>query len=370
MTIGVPNRMKRQLIFENGTSFIGDAFGADAECIADIVVNTAMVGYQEILTDPATTGQMLLMTYPLIGNYGLTGEDNESFPSLSALIVREYNNNPTNYRYARTLGDVMQDYGIPGLSGVDTRQIARMLRRCGPMRALLTTVERPIEEGILEIKAIHRPRDLVKRVSCKRVWFSRTANHRHNIVVLDLGVKRSTIGHLNQRGCNVTIVPYHTNALEVLALRPDGLLLPDGPGEAVDVPEALELVRALSGKVPMLGISLGLQIIALANGARIIPLQHPHHGGNHPVRDVFTGRVETTTQYHAMTVDSLQNTGLSISHINLIDRSVEGLANEERHILSAQFNPESVPGPRDSSDLFDQFIELVEKAKREAKTHA
>jgi len=365
--------MKRQLLFENGTSFIGDAFGADAECAAEVVHNTAMVGYQELLTDPAAMGHIVLMTYPLIGNYGLTDEDDESrAPRLSALIVREYNNSPTNYRYTKTLGDVMRDYGIPGLSGVDTRQIARMLLREGPMRALLTGAERGPEEGLRMLREAPKETGLVQRISCKRPWFHRTPNFRYNVAVLDLGVKRSVIQHLGQRGCNVTVVPCDTCAADVMAFSPDGLLLPDGPGGAEEIPEALALVRALQGKVPLLGIGLGHQAAALANGARTVPLAHPHRGGNHPVRGVLTNRVEITAQNHAAAVapDSLPGTGLSISHKNLLDASVEGLANSALRVMTAQFNPESAPGPRDSSDLFDQFIAAMERAKEGGEAHA
>ena len=365
--------MKRQLLFENGTSFIGDAFGADAECAAEVVHNTAMVGYQELLTDPAAMGHIVLMTYPLIGNYGLTDEDDESrAPRLSALIVREYNNSPTNYRSTKTLGDVMQDYGIPGLSGVDTRQIARMLLREGPMRALLAGQERGLEEGLRVLRDTPGQKGLVKRISCKRPSFHRTPNVRYNVAVLDLGVKHSVIQHLGRRGCNVTVIPYDTGAAEAMAFRPDGLLLPDGPGGAEELPEALALVRALLGKVPLLGIGLGHQAVALANGARIIRLAHPHRGGNHPVRNVLTNRVEITAQNHSIAVapDSLEGTGLSISHKNLLDGSVEGLANGELRVMTAQFNPESAPGPRDSSDLFDQFIAAMEQAKGGTEPHA
>ncbi|MCL1795643.1 MAG: carbamoyl phosphate synthase small subunit [Clostridia bacterium] len=365
--------MKRQLLFENGTRFVGDAFGSDAECVAEVVHNTAMVGYQELLTDPALMGTMLLMTYPLIGNCGLTDEDDESrAPHPSALIVREYNNSPTNYRYTKTLGDVMRDYGIPGLSGVDTRQITRMLLREGQMKALLTGLEREPDEGLQILRDTQNPRRLVKKISCKRPWYHRTPNYRHNVVVLDLGVKRSVIQHLSRRGCNVTVIPFDTCATEATALRADGILLPDGPGRADELPEVLSFVRASLGSVPMFGIGLGHQAIALANGARVSRLTYPHRGGNHPVRETLTNRVEITIQNHMSAVDpdSIEGTGLSASHRSLLDGSVEGLANSALHVMTAQFNPESVPGPRDSSDLFDRFVAAMERAGEEDEAHA
>lgn len=360
--------MTRQLIFENGAQFTGTPFGAARECVAEVVTNTAMVGYQELLTDPAMLGRMVLMTYPLIGNYGLTDEDNESYgPCVSGLIVREYNSSPTNYRYIKSLGDVMEDSGIPGISDVDTREISRMLLREGAMRALLTDARPEKAEALEKIKNAPVPRGLVRAISCKRLWFSRTANYRYNVAVIDLGVKHSVIRQLNDRGCNVTIMPYNTDMEAVLSLKPDGLLLPDGPGEAADLPGVIGLVRAMRGKIPMLGISLGHQIIALAEGALLLRMKRPHRGGNYPVRELCGGRVLVTSQNHALAVDpsTLSGTGLSVSHRNLLDDTVEGLENGALSIRSTQFNPESASDG--CGHLFDAFIADMEKQRQEVR---
>lgn len=364
---------ERRLIFENGAWFLGRSFGAVVDTVAEVVVYGSMVGYQEMMTDPASLSQMALMTYPLIGSYGLTDEDDESRrPCLSGMIVRKYNDHPTNYRYAKTLSDVMFDHGIAGLQGVDTRQIARMIAREGKaMRAILTDPTCTVEEGIAKIGSTPIRTDLVKSISCKRPWFARTSNARYNVVALDLGIKQSIIQHLSLRGCNVIVMPYDTPLVDVMAMNPEGILIPDGPGAAADVPEAIELVRAVRGQIPILGISLGHQVIALAQGATLSRMPRPHRGGNHPVRNLASGRVDITAQNHALTVepDSLEGTGLSVSHVNLIDGTIEGFMSDDLQILSMQFNPESAPGPRDSGYLFDQFIKTMEM-RQEVSAHA
>ena len=355
-----------RLLFENGQSFSGYGFGADAEAIAEVVFNTSMAGYQEILFDPSYCGQMVVMTYPLIGGYGMADEDYEArAPRLSGLIVREYNDKPSNFRCTRTLGDVMQEYGVPGIEGVDTRMIARMLRREGGMRALLTGADRTDEEGLSLLRAAPAPQDLVRRVSCKRLWYARTPDYRYHVVAIDLGVKNSVLQSLNARGCSVTIVPFDITAEEVLKLRPDGVLLTGGPGDPMDTPEPVALVRALQGKVPLFGIGLGHQIIALANGGATCRLKSPHRGGNHPVRELATGKAAITSQAHGYAVDraSLAGTPLSVTHEDLVDGAVEGLANEGLSVFSVQFQPEGAPGAKDSSHLFGRFAAMMEQYK-------
>lgn len=362
--------MNRQLLFENGDQYFGTSFGAVGETVAKVALHTGMAGYQEALSDPAGWGQMMLFTYPLIGNYGMTDEDDESrAPWLSGLIVREYNNSPSNYRYTRTLSDVLLDYDIPGIEGVDTRKIARMLEREGAMRALLTDAGCPREEGLARIQSAAPSCRPVQAVSCKRLWFSRTPNFRYTVVALDLGIKLSVVRALNRRGCNVVVVPFDTEAETILLLRPDGLLLSNGPGDVEDVPEAERLSRALLGKLPLFGLGLGHLAIARGCGAKITRLAHAHSGGNYPVRNLRTGKVEITAQGHAQTVDatSLPGTSLELTHQNLLDQSVEGLANDALGVLSIQYSAESAPGPQDSEYLFDLFIESMERKRQEVR---
>jgi carbamoyl-phosphate synthase small subunit len=349
----------RKLIFENGREFYGMGFGAACDTVCEVVFNTSMVGYQEILSDPSYCAQMVCMTYPLIGNYGLNDEDYETrTPRLGGFIVREYNNDPSNFRYTKTLGEVMTENGIPGIEGVDTRQITRMLRDEGSMRALLTDANCDRLEGIIRLRDTAEVHDQVPRVSCKKVWYSRTPNFRYSVVAVDCGIKHNIIRRLNQKGCNVTIVPYDTPAETLMALRPDGLFLSNGPGDPEDVQPVVQLVRELQGKLPIFGICLGHQMIALANGAKTYKMKFGHRGGNHPVKNIDSGKVELTSQNHSYAVDtdSLCGTPLRLSHLNLLDNTAEGLRNDSQRIFSVQYHPESAPGPQDSDYLFDIFL--------------
>lgn len=365
------NRLNSQLIFENGRQFWGTGFGTIAHSVAEVVYSTSMVGYQELISDPSLCAQMVCMTYPLIGNYGMADDDYESRkPYLSGLIVREYNDIPSNYRYTRTLSDVMIEHGVPGIAGVDTRAITRMIRDEGSMRALITSVDTPKAEGLAKLSQAIVPHDQVRRVSCRKVWYARTANFRYNVVAIDYGIKFSIIRSLNERGCNVTILPCDATAEQVRAFRPDGVLISNGPGDPADVPQALSLIKALQGEVPIFGICLGHLLIALANGAKTYQMKSGHHGGNHPVKDLRTGRIVVTSQGHGYAVDaaSLAGTSLTQTHANLLDGTVEGLANEDKKVFSVQFHPEGAGGPQDSIALFDRFIAMM--ATQQEVAHA
>jgi carbamoyl-phosphate synthase small subunit len=353
----------RKIVLENGDEFYGYGFGAQKEAINEIVFNTSMVGYQEILTDPSYTAQMVVMTYPLIGNYGMTDEDNETkVPTIGGMVVREYNDEPSNFRYTKTLGEVMEENGIPGISGVDTRKITRIIRDQGSQKIMITAPETPREEAVAAMKAYQLPRDVVARVSCRKKWYSRTPRHRFNVVAVDCGIKLNIIRSLNQFGCNVTVVPYNVTPREVLDLKPDGLFLSNGPGNPEDVEPVISLVRELRGKLPIFGICLGHQMISLAYGARTYKMKFGHRGGNHPVKNLLTGKIEITSQNHsyAVDVDSLAGTGLELTHLNLLDNTAEGVQCTADRIFSVQYHPESAPGPQDSKYLFGQFIQLME----------
>lgn len=354
----------RKLILDDGSEFTGTGFGACVDTVCEIVFNTSMAGYQEIISDPSYTDQGVVMSYPLIGNYGITDEDFESrIISPAALITRDISYDPSNFRSVRTLPDLLEEQGVPGISGIDTRKLVRSIRDLGSRRALVTDADMPLERGLAIIRDTPVRHDQVKRRSCVKKWYSRTSNPRYQVVVIDCGMKMNIVRMLNQNKCNVTVVPCSTSAGEILSLAPDGVLISNGPGDPQDVPEVIAALRELRGKVPMFGICLGHQLLGLACGAKTYKLKFGHRGGNHPVRDLRTGRIEITSQNHSYAVDesSLSGTGLTVSHINVLDQTVEGLRSEKERIFSVQFHPESAPGPQDSMHLFRQFTDYMKR---------
>lgn len=354
----------KKIVLENGCEFFGYGFGANREAVNEIVFNTSMVGYQEIMSDPSYTDQMVVMTYPLIGNYGIADEDYETkFPTIGGLIVREYNDTPSNFRYTKTLSEVMEEHNIPGISGVDTRQLTRIIRSEGSQRVIITDASVSRDEALEKMKVTPEKKDQVSRVSCKKRWFSRTPNHKYDVVAIDCGIKYNIVRALNARNCNVTVVPYNTTPEEILAFQPDGIFLSNGPGDPTDVTSVLEIVKQLRGRLPIFGICLGHQIISLAYGGKTYKLKFGHRGGNHPVKNLLTGKIEMTSQNHSYAVDmnSLKNTGLEVTHINLLDNTIEGIHSVRDRVFSVQYHPESAPGPQDSAYLFDHFIELMKK---------
>lgn len=360
----------RKLVFADGTEYYGYGFGCDCDRVCEVVFNTSPVGYQEIISDPSYTYQAVVMTYPLIGNYGIADEDFETkIPTVGGLIVREYNDSPSNFRCTKTLSEVMEEYKIPGISGVDTRKLTRSIRDRGTRRALITSASTPVGEALEVLEAVKAPRDAVSRVSCRKRWYARTSGAAYSVVAVDFGIKLNIIRSLNRRGCNVTVVPYDTPAEEIIKMRPDGVFLSNGPGDPQDVPGAVELINMLKGRYPMFGICLGHQLIGLACGAETYKLKFGHRGGNHPVKNLTNGRVEITSQNHSYAVnrDSLSGTGLEITHINLLDNTVEGMECVADRVFSVQYHPESAPGPQDSAYLFDKFVSLMKEAKHNAK---
>ena len=360
----------RKIILENGKEFYGYCFGADKTAINELVFNTSMVGYQEIISDPSYTDQMVCMTYPLIGNYGVCDEDYETrVPTMGGLIVREYNDLPSNFRYTKTLSEVLDEYDIPGISGIDTRMLTRIIRDEGSQKVMICHADMPYNKALNMLLDYKIPTDMVSRVSCKKRWYSRTPNHRYDVVAIDCGIKMNIVRMLNKKGCNVTVVPYHTTAEEILNMRPDGLFLSNGPGNPEDVTPVIEVVKALKGKLPIFGICLGHQMISLALGAKTFKMKFGHRGGNHPVMNLETGKIEITSQNHsyAVSVDSLEGTELALTHKNLLDNTAEGVESKENKLYSVQYHPESAPGPQDSAYLFDKFIDLM---REEAEQHA
>jgi len=353
----------RKLILEDGSEYYGQGFGSGRDAVCEIVFNTSMAGYQEIVSDPSYTDQGIVMSYPLIGNYGITDEDFESrLISPSALIVRDLNENPSNFRSIRTLSELLEENNVPGLSGVDTRKLVRSIRDLGSRRGIITDASTPAAEGVKRIQETAVPHDSVKRCSTGKKRYSRTSNPRFHVVAMDCGMKSNIVRMLNNSKCNVTIVPYDTSGAEILSLKPDGVFISNGPGDPTDVPEVIETLKELKGKVPTFGICLGHQLIALSYGAKTYKLKFGHRGGNHPVRDVRTGKIEITSQNHSYAVEeaSLEGTGLKVSHINVLDGTVEGLYSDENKVFSVQYHPESAPGPQDSTYLFDRFVKLMQ----------
>ena len=354
----------KKIVLENGKEFYGYGFGADVTAINELVFNTSMVGYQEIISDPSYTDQMVCMTYPLIGYYGMTDEDYETkVPTMGGLIVREYNDLPSNFRYTKTLSEVLLEYDIPGISGVDTRMITRIIRDEGSQKVMICDANKPLVDALQMVRDYQIPTDMVSRVSCKKRWYSRTPNHKYDVVAIDCGIKHNIIRKLNEKGCNVTVVPFDTSADEIMKMQPDGLFLSNGPGNPEDVQPVINVVKELHGQLPIFGICLGHQMISLALGAKTFKMKFGHRGGNHPVMNIETGKIEITSQNHSYAVDvkSLEGTPLTLTHKNLLDDTAEGVESAENKLFSVQYHPESAPGPQDSAYLFDKFIDLMAK---------
>ena len=354
----------KKIVFEDGEEYLGYGFGADKECICEIVFNTSMVGYQEIVSDPSYTYQTVVMTYPLIGNYGITDEDYETRqPTIGGLVVREYNDLPSNFRYTKTLSEYLEENNIPGIFGIDTRKLTRSIRNKGSRKVIITDINTSIEDAIKKLNKYEIPSDAVAKVSCKKKWYSRTTNFKYNVVAIDCGMKLNIVRSLNKRDCNVTVVPYNTKIEDIIKLKPDGIFLSNGPGNPEDVVEVINLVKELKGKYPIFGICLGHQIISLAYGAKTYKLKFGHRGGNHPVLNLKNGKIEITSQNHSYAVDekSLEKTKLKPTHKNILDGTIEGVECTKDMIFSVQYHPESAPGPQDSGYLFDQFVNLMKE---------
>ena len=359
----------KKLILEDGSVYFGKGFGQDDARIFEIVFNTSPVGYQEILSDPSYTDQGVVMAYPLIGNYGIAADDFESkSPGIAAMIVREYCGHPSNYRSMETLGKTMERYGVVGISGVDTRKLVRNIRDYGSCRAIITDISANTNEAVKDLRECVLPTDAVSRVSRKEAEFYKSEAGLYHVAAIDCGMKENIIRSLVKPGCDVTVVPWNTRAHDILSLDPDGLFISNGPGDPQDVPEVIETVKALHGRLPIFGICLGHQILSLSYGAKTYKLKFGHRGGNHPIKNLATDKIEITSQNHSYAVDrnSLQNTPLTATHINLLDHTVEGVACAQDKSFGVQYHPESAPGPQDSGYLFDRFIKLMEEGKRHA----
>ncbi|WP_214827055.1 carbamoyl phosphate synthase small subunit [Exiguobacterium algae] len=356
--------MKRTLWLEDGASFVGKGFGAMADTMGEVVFQTGMTGYQEILSDPSYCDQMIVLTNPLIGNYGINREDFETtVPVAKALIVKEACDTPSNFRSTATLGKTLERFGIPGLSDIDTRMLTRHLRAQGVMRGVMVDGESTWEDVSARFLA-SSPVDQVERVSTKRTYVSTGKGPR--IALIDFGAKLGIMRELMKRDCEVVVFPHNVTAEDVLRYEPDGVMLSNGPGDPKDVPTALPLIKTLMPNLPMFGICLGHQLIALASGANTFKLPFGHRGANHPVLELDTGAVTITSQNHGYAVDevTLPSTSLVVTHRAVNDGTIEGLKHLHYPTFSVQYHPEAAPGPFDANDLFDRFMQLVQENKQ------
>ncbi|MFC0524070.1 carbamoyl phosphate synthase small subunit [Pontibacillus salicampi] len=356
---------KRKLILEDGTTFVGTAFGSERESTGEIVFNTGMTGYQEILSDPSYCDQIVTFTYPLIGNYGINREDFETIhPSINGMIVKEVCSYPSNFRSEESLDSFLKAKDIPGISGIDTRKLTKRIREYGTMKGTFTTAEASSEDVAYTLSNTLMPRNQVQRVSTIKPYVVPGRGER--IVLVDFGMKHGILREFTKRNCHVTVVPYHTTAEEILQLKPDGVMLSNGPGNPKDVPEAVEMIQGILGHIPLFGICLGHQLFALACGAETSKMKFGHRGSNHPVKDIASGKVYMTSQNHGYTVerDSIHKERLMISQYALNDNSVEGLYHQEFPAFSVQYHPESAPGPQDSNPLFEEFLTMIQQHTR------
>ena len=356
--------MKAFLILEDGNVFTGTSIGSTREVISEIVFNTSMTGYLEVLTDPSYAGQAVVMTYPLIGNYGVTPDMESGRAWPDGYIVRELSRMPSNFRCEGTIQDFLKKYDIPGVAGIDTRALTKILREKGTMNGMITTNENyDLDEIIPKLKA-YTTGNVVDKVTCDEKKILK--GNGKKVALLDFGAKNNIAKSLNARGCEVTIYPAHTSAEEILAADPDGIMLSNGPGDPKECTQIIKEIKKLyDSNVPIFAICLGHQLMALATGADTHKMKYGHRGGNHPVKDLATGRVYISSQNHGYMVmeDSLNRDIAEVSFINVNDGTLEGVHYLGKNVMTVQFHPEACPGPNDSEFLFEEFINMMEVAK-------
>jgi len=381
------NQPRVTLVLEDGRTFYGRAFAGEGETLGEVVFNTAMTGYQEVLSDPSYKGQIVVMTYPLIGNYGVNDEDMESVAiQVEGFIVREYIPYPSNWRSKKSLKDFLEEANILGVEGIDTRALTKHIRTAGAMKGIIATGDRRPEELLEKVQTYpglvgrdlvsnvttsspylwqgeRRPLELKPGMKGADVWAD--PRHPYKVVAFDYGIKYNILRHLANRNCHIIVLPAQAKPTDILALKPDGLFLSNGPGDPAGVTYAIETVRALLTQLPIFGICLGHQLLGLAMGGSTFKLKFGHRGGNQPVKDLLTGKVEITSQNHGFCVDinSLKNKDVELTHINLNDQTLEGMRHRKLPIYSVQYHPEASPGPHDAAYLFDDFLALM-KGKR------
>ncbi|MBB5172146.1 glutamine-hydrolyzing carbamoyl-phosphate synthase small subunit [Texcoconibacillus texcoconensis] len=360
--------MDRKLVLENSAVFEGKGFGANVESMGEVVFQTGMTGYQEVVSNPSNCGQIVTMTYPLIGNAGVNRDDFENMIShIHGLIVKKACHKPSHFRSERSLHEYLQASGIPAIEGIDTRRLTKEIRTYGTIRGAIVPGSANTEEVVFNLKQSGSLHDQVSRVSTKSVYASPGNGKR--VVVIDYGMKKAILKQLIQQGFDVVVVPYNTKAEDVLTLNPDGVVLSNGPGDPEDIPEAEQTVSQLIGEVPLFGICLGHQLLSRASGADTKKMLFGHRGANHPVKDLESKNVALTSQNHSYIVDeeSMSQASLTVTHRNVNDGTIEGVRHTYAPAFGVQFHPEATPGPHDSFYLFERFHEMIESFDKEEK---
>ena len=356
--------MKRKLVLQNGKTFIGDGFGSLNECVAELIFNTSVVGYQEIISDPVNSNKMICMTYPLIGNYGLTDEDYESKNIFTkGLIVREYNDLPSNFRYTRTLGEVMEENNVCGIANIDTRELTKIIRENGSIKAIITDVEKSLEECLEVINNTDINENLINKVSSKRVWYSRTANPTSSVALIDLGTRLSIVKNLNSLGCNVTIYPYDSSVEEILKSKPDGIVI--SSGLEVENPTVINLINELKGKLPILAIGYGHILLGMSYGLTPVKMLFGQNGANHSAKNTETGRVYNRCHSHqyAFKNSDFKHKNLKVLEYGLMEDVVESLIDEKSKTIGTAYYPDLLS----VDNVYKLFMNYMNLKKGEAK---
>ena len=359
--------MKAALVLETGKVLMGESFGATGEAFGEVVFNTGMTGYQEVLTDPSYAGQMVCMTYPLIGNYGINRQDDQSEKTqVQGFIVKEAARNPSHWQMEKNISRTLAQAGVVGIKGIDTRALTRIIREHGVLRGIITTETEHLNELMPKLKEWLVPADVVAKVSTPEIYTlppTQTEKDPFHVVVIDFGIKRNILQAMQENGFRLTVVPHSTSAEQILAMHPDGIFLSNGPGDPKEVGVGIATIQELMGQRPIFGICLGHQLLSLALGGDTYKMKFGHRGGNQPVQDLQSKRVTITSQNHgyAIAEESLDQTPLEVTHRNLNDHSVEGVKHRDLPVFSVQYHPEAGPGPSESLYLFDEFAHLMQE---------